>query len=213
MHPKSYVPTEFRQQSSGMTCPYRVEGATTRILLSRRDGKTGELLIDTVDLNRVLALPGRIHLCFGTSKSYTIPYARVSIDRKTRWFHRWLIDAPDDLEIDHDNHNGLDCRRVNLILTDHAGNMKNRRMKVWQAQKGVLKSNQRERWAGFIWLGEFASAEEAERVYDEAHNILTRAGLWERMYGTSATERAGETDARPRIEDPRGIYDGRKDAA
>jgi hypothetical protein len=42
--------------------------------------------------------------------------------------HRFLLNAPDDMEVDHINGNGLDNRRCNLRLATRSENLANRRL-------------------------------------------------------------------------------------
>ncbi len=47
--------------------------------------------------------------------------------RKVLYLHRLITNAPPKTEVDHDNHDGLDNRRANLVVTDGCGNMANSR--------------------------------------------------------------------------------------
>lgn len=176
MHPKSYVPTGFLQQPSGMTNRYQVRGKTTVILIERRNGDVHQMLIDTADLPRVLALPAAIAVKTSTAHPDLI-YATFSQNGQQVNFHRWLMNPPDDLEIDHFDHQTLNNRRSNLRIVDRSEQMRNRRMGSWKIRKGVWKSRSRERWGAFVWLGEFESEREAEQVYDGALAALKREGI------------------------------------
>lgn len=78
--------------------------------------------------------------------------------------------------IDHRNGNGLDNRRSNLRPATHAQNMQNRQPRLNSASglKGVHRSG-RSGWRALmrlngrqIYLGSFATPEEAARAYDAA---------------------------------------------
>ncbi|MDE1971363.1 MAG: hypothetical protein KGI50_07360 [Patescibacteria group bacterium] len=46
---------------------------------------------------------------------------------KRIYLHRWLLGVEDPkVFVDHDDRNGLNCRKANLIITDLVGNNKNR---------------------------------------------------------------------------------------
>ena len=88
--------------------------------------------------------------------------------------HRFLLDAPVGLVVDHINHDGLDNRRSNLRLATYAQNAANRRRgKTNSGYKGVT-------WTGTAWsaaafvrgkrrhLGTFGTPADAARAYDRA---------------------------------------------
>jgi hypothetical protein len=91
------------------------------------------------------------------------------------YLHRVILNAPDDLDVDHKNRNGLDNRRCNLRLATISQNGANRALpanktskyrgvsiyrprNVWQAQFKINGRNQ--------GLGHFHNEEEAARAYD-----------------------------------------------
>jgi len=104
--------------------------------------------------------------------------------RRTRWqhemrpgvsrsqaLHQFLIDVPDDMEIDHRNGDGLDNRRQNLRICTHSQNMANRKIKTGK-YKGVRRYMGR--WRAQITKdyivhtkGGFMTPEAAARAYDK----------------------------------------------
>lgn len=75
-----------------------------------------EIIIDTDDLSAVLSMRWRSKTLGNTkyAASHAVrggPGARGDI-----YLHRYLMDAPGGLEVDHINGNGLDNRRQNLRL-------------------------------------------------------------------------------------------------
>lgn len=60
------------------------------------------------------------------SKRATSHYATTDIGHKKIYMHRMIMDAPDDMTVDHINGDGLDCRRVNMRLATHRQNVINR---------------------------------------------------------------------------------------
>lgn len=108
-------------------------------------------------------------------------YATTSIKRSHIRMHRFIVDAPDGMDVDHINHNTLDNRRCNLRVVDHTVNLHNARRKPSKPGKrhvGVYRqtdARRRNPWRARITvdgkvvnLGSFATEEEAARAYDEA---------------------------------------------
>ncbi len=111
-------------------------------------------------------------------------YATRMDGKKKVYLHRFILDAPRGLEVDHKNHNGLDNRRENLRLCTHPDNLRNRGAtqsntsgykgvtfikRHWQLQKP---------WSAHImvngknlYLGYFATREDAAQAYDHAVKV------------------------------------------
>lgn len=93
--------------------------------------------------------------------------------------HRLLLDAPEGIEVDHINFNGLDNRRTNLRLATHRQNRRNQKLRRDNTSgfKGV--GRYREKWIArivvngkHIHLGLFERVEDAARAYNEAALLL-----------------------------------------
>lgn len=94
--------------------------------------------------------------------------------------HRFILNAPDGVDIDHENGNGLDCRKSNMRYATKAQNARNARKRLKPATsryKGVhrVKSNRKHPWRAIICvnrkpisLGYFAYEWDAALAYDEA---------------------------------------------
>lgn len=92
--------------------------------------------------------------------------------------HRFIVSASDDDFVDHQNHNGLDCRRDNMRVATQKQNARNSRKRVGAKQryKGVYPYNS----VAFpfyalitvngkkINLGKCSSEVNAARLYDKA---------------------------------------------
>lgn len=51
-------------------------------------------------------------------------YARTVIDGKTVYMHRMVMNAPDDMTVDHADRDGLNCTKANLEVMTQGDNMR-----------------------------------------------------------------------------------------
>jgi len=97
--------------------------------------------------------------------------------QRTIRMHRVILNAPDDMEVDHINGDGLDNRRENLRLASRGQNMGN--VPVSRNNRsgylGVHLESRTGRWAAACRgrnLGSYDTPEEAARAYDtEARRV------------------------------------------
>ena len=90
--------------------------------------------------------------------------------------HRFILDVPNNLDVDHINGNGLDNRRCNIRTCNKNQNQQNRQKQAYSctsAYKGVTWSKSDKRWRVEIRLygkriniGSFTSEVEAAQAYD-----------------------------------------------
>lgn len=104
-------------------------------------------------------------------------YAVRNTPRGAVLMHRYIMDAPAHLFVDHINGNGLDNRRCNLRLATRADNVRNRRKTTGSSQfKGVYWSKAHSVWhaqisdtvGGTRFLGFYDDERHAAVAYDRA---------------------------------------------
>lgn len=123
---------------------------------------------------------GRIAGCEVSRKSSSTAYMTVCVNGKKYYQHRVIWEMlkgkiPDGMEIDHQDHNGLNNLIENLRLTSPLGNGQNKpRLKNnTSGYVGVSKSGSK--WRAYIgegnkqiWLGSFDSFDDAKMAREKA---------------------------------------------
>lgn len=156
------------------TPSHRIEGDIAYIPLSRGL----EAIIDLADLHLV-----KDRIWHAETAAHGLTYYAVSNRKegegpgKVR-MHRLLMDAPDELEVDHRDRNGIHNRRHNLRLATPAQNKANVGVRSHNGTgfKGVARDKRTCRFYARInigngkvkYLGVFASAEMAYEAYQKA---------------------------------------------
>lgn len=128
-------------------------------------------LVDDEDYERLAAFRWGVLARAG----YTA-YAIRHVGRYPVYMHRDVIGAPLGVGVDHIDGDGLNNRRANLRLANHAQNGANAKVKTRTSQfKGVYLDRRQGKWraqiredGGSRALGSFASEEDAARAYDRA---------------------------------------------
>lgn len=104
-------------------------------------------------------------------------YAHGNVHGKDLLMHRWLVDAPKGMDVDHSNMDKLDNRRSNLRVCTRSQNKANISLNVANTSgyKGVYWSNSNKGWMArikrkqkTIYLGTFDDPADAGRAYDQA---------------------------------------------
>lgn len=139
-------------------------------------GKHGLTAVVDLDIYRKIQKAG---LRFYSSGKGKWLYAQAHIFKgkgndKVVQLHRWIMDAQPGQVVDHINGDRMDNRRENLRLCTVAENIRNQKRRASKSGfKGVVQK--RGRWQASytyegkrIYLGYFATAEEAACAYDRA---------------------------------------------
>ena len=105
-------------------------------------------------------------------------WSKIQRRRLTISMHRLIIDVPDDMFVDHINHNGLDNRKANLRPATPADNARHARypkINTSSKYRGVWYNKQTKKWRASIrvnrkrkHLGYFHNEIDAAHAYDEA---------------------------------------------
>jgi len=161
---------------------YEIKGNIVEIFLELKDESIVKAIIDKTDLNKVQEFGGR--WCAAVNKKRRlgrlVPTGSFYVieswsGHKTVSLHRWLMDCPDGLVVDHINHNTLDNTRANMRNVDKFVNAQNTRVSTANSSgyKGVAKCGNR--WTASIrvngeytYLGAFGDPYEAGRVARDA---------------------------------------------
>ncbi len=108
---------------------------------------------------------------------YAYTNIRTGNKRITISMHRFLLNPPKNMQIDHKNHNGLDNRRCNIRICTHAQNIQNQRRKrgsKTSKYKGVFWNKKESYWYVQIKqngkklnLGSFHNEIDAAKTYDK----------------------------------------------
>lgn len=122
-------------------------------------------LVDDVNFDRLAS----------RSWCYDNGYAWAKIDKKKQSMHRFLMDVPKGMDVDHINDNGCDNRRCNLRIVTRSQNMANMHNNRGGTSnfKGVTWHKRDQKWCvGItvnkrkIHIGYFALEKEAALAYD-----------------------------------------------
>lgn len=126
-------------------------------------------------------------------------YVSCHVRRKNVFLHRMLLNAPNNMEVDHINNNPSDRRRINLRLATRRENARNRLIGIANTSgyKGVSWHKLKKRWRAYISLnskyhelGYFNNIKSAALAYNEAAlryygkfanlNIIEKEGIYEK---------------------------------
>lgn len=133
-------------------------------------------IVDAEDYDRVSAFRWHATRNSRNHRWYAARNVRENGNRSKVKMHRFIMDAPAHLQVDHRNDDGLDNRRNNLRLATQSQNQRNQRAIGGRNKTGFKGVSQRKngyiarihvdnkpRQAGGLW----ATPEQAARAYDK----------------------------------------------
>ena len=97
-------------------------------------------MVDDEDWERVTrykwnSVPNRNHTHYAVRGIYDPLTRKIS----RQWLHRFILDAPDGITVDHIDRNGLNCQRNNLRLATRSQQQINRNSWSISGFRGVSK--------------------------------------------------------------------------
>lgn len=108
---------------------------------------------------------------------YAIRTVKINGKRKRLYMHRVLLKAPDGMEVDHKNMNGIDNRKENIRVCTCLENKRHYSVRRDNRTgiKGVSWDKRRQKYRVQIsikgkrlWLGTYNSLSDATTIYNEA---------------------------------------------
>lgn len=134
------------------------------------------VLLDDEDYYHVISSNIKLRLRRDKCNVFYIVFNTPMVNgiRKTIQIHRWIINCPEGLTVDHINHNPLDNRRCNLRICTQFENNKNKKSNT-SGHVGVYFYKQAKKWRAYITykrkmisLGLFENIEDAIKARLEA---------------------------------------------
>jgi hypothetical protein len=152
---------------------YKIEGDIVRIFVESKKHGHKEVLVDLNGFFKInQEISGKIWV--GYDPHVKDFYAAYYDGNKMQLLHRFLMDFPDILMVDHINHNTLDNRFCNLRTADYYLNNGNRDQKTSSKYTGVSWHKRDKKWVAQIridgkkhHLGYFESEEDAHKAYQK----------------------------------------------
>lgn len=159
---------------------YEVRGEVTAIFIKHK-GKKLETIISTSSLERVSDFKNTWYADYSPNTDSFYVKGKIATDYRaqvTMNLHRWIMDAPKGMLVDHVNHDTLDNTLTNLRLVTHSQNQQNRKgeerdNRTWA--RGVTWSKRYRKWEVAMiingkkkYFGSFDSLEEAKKCSADA---------------------------------------------
>lgn len=133
---------------------FEIRGNKVVIFLNRKDKSTLETVIDLENLPRMQEITGTLVALWdpGIRSFYAGIHMKKGDKRTLIYLHRLLMNTPDGLEVDHDNHDTLLNTRKNLKNVTKSRNMQNTGVRKTNTSgfRGVTWNKARSKWQARI---------------------------------------------------------------
>lgn len=135
-------------------------------------------IVDPEDYERINKYKWNAYRGYSSYYSKRKIYNRKKGTERTIYMHRYIMNAPEGMVVDHINHNGLDNRKENLRFATRAENVRYSRKtknKFSSDYKGVHYITKAKRWRAMItfenktiYIGQYKDEISAAKAYDRA---------------------------------------------
>jgi len=159
------------------------DGMTANIICDKADGSTVTVKIDIADLAKLAVLDYKWCVgCTNGTTTYCCTLVWDGCKKRRIYLHRFLMDFPNALEIDHVDGDGLNNTRSNLKIVNRQQNAAKMRLShapTCRNQLGVRgvtqKRNRYEVHFRGRYVGTFRNIDQAQRVYETMRTNINLA--------------------------------------
>jgi hypothetical protein len=161
---------------------YKTVGDVTFIELVRADGRIILTSIDTNQLEKVKEFPNIWYAVWKkqTNSFYVYGYLYSKNKQKTIYLHRWIMNPPDGMVIDHINHDTVENLCSNLRIVTPQQNYLNKKIssRNTSGARGVVWNKKENKWrVKFKIFGvykSFGQYKEFEKAKEAARDIESK---------------------------------------
>lgn len=138
------------------------------------------VLIDDEDYERMIKDFGNATWNLNINQRNGDFYIQKRVNNKIVYLHRYVMNCPKGMYVDHINHNTFDNRKCNLRITTNANNLRNGNIRKNNTSgvNGVWYSKRDKKYVAEIIvnykkisLGSFTNLEDAKKVRQQAEKL------------------------------------------
>jgi hypothetical protein len=150
---------------------HEIRGDHVALNIKKRDGRELEFLVDLSDFPILQSLnKSWCAMWSEDAKTWYVYHKDSHQNYKAVLLHRFLMNTPEHLHVDHKDHNGLNNRRENMRNVDRTTNQLNHRMQsnntsgyrgvIWDKHRGLWQARVKVKYKNIL-VGRFATADQA----------------------------------------------------